>query len=449
MAIQGFDREKFFNTINSVLSSSEPIRSYEMLYGRSKQLDELEFALNMNGRHAFILGDRGVGKSSLAMTAAYQIQSSDNKPVIVTCDKHSTLVSVAKSILSHAVATVDFQSQSRKLALNIPGLKYEVGSESDSHPSLPEITDVMSAALVLSSLSKWHSRKPVVVIDEFDQVSQGERQSFGVLLKHLGDSGADVKLIFTGIGHSLGDLLDGHLSSSRQLHQVKLDVLSWDGRFEIIDRAFERFGIKIPEDFRFKIAGLSDGFPNYVHLICEKLLYEAYSSEDLIAEIDRKLFLAGLDDAIESVSETLRRSYDKATQGRAEHLHHILWAMADSSDLIRRYEHFLNSYHQITEQLGVEPLEKDRLKREFAKLRKGCHGSILERGLGNRPSWFKFSENILRGFIRMYAEQNGITVDFVRSYTAQTASVRSVRSQKTYQPLTEVERNTDWIRSRK
>lgn len=148
------------------------------------------------------------------------------------------------------------------------------------------------------------------------------------------------------------------------------------------------------------------------------------------------------------MSETLRRSYDIATQRRAEHLHHILWAMADSSDLIRRFDHFLNSYNLITEQLGIEPLEEEKLKREFSKLRKPSHGNILDRGLGNRPSWFKFTENILRRFIRMYAEQNGITVDFTRSYTAQTASVRSVRSYKTYQPLTEVERNTDWLRNR-
>ncbi|TOK10907.1 DNA-binding protein [Vibrio parahaemolyticus] len=313
--------------------------------------------------------------------------------------------------------------------------------------------------MAINSLTEWHSEIPVIVIDEFDQIPEKVRGEFGILLKQLGDMGSKVKLIFTGIGDSLHDLLAGHLSSSRQLHQVKLDVLSWDGRYEIIKNAFGRFGVKIPDDIRYKIAGLSDGFPSYIHLMCEMLLREAFRAEVVVSEVTHQQFVSALNASIESVVETLRNSYDKATLGRNENFHYILWAMADSADLVRQYPQIYSSYQYIVEKLdsktridlelgeveklGVVMLDEAAFKREFVKLKKDKFGSVVQNALGGRPGWFKFSENMLRGFARMVAEGKGITLDFERHYTAMTASSRSISTKGSYQPLTPVEHAVD------
>ena len=446
MTIAQLDNFDFLERLHNVLKPSKPIDSIEQLWGRKKQLQELEVALHADGRHAFILGDRGVGKSSLAQTAAHLLQSSDNQPIIVSCDYTSTLTGIISAILNEALASIDISERSHKIAFKPPLLSFEFSEQLSNKPSLPEVIDPLTATMALDSLSKWHSEKTIIVIDEFDQMPDDQRKAFGVLLKQLGDKGSKVKLIFTGIGQSLDSLMDGHLSSFRQLHQVKLDVLPWDGRFKIIETAFNEFNIKLPEDIRYKIAGLSDGFPSYVHLICEKILVAAHFSDDPITEINFSLFLQALDDAINSVSEILRKSYDQATDGKPEYIHHILWAMADSADLIRSYEHITFSYSDIVNQLELEALDEDKFKKEFAKLRKKSYGCILKRAFDNRPGWFAFRENVIRGFIRMCAEKSNVQLDFERYFTAHTASARTVGTQRKYQPLTEVERNVEYLK---
>lgn len=442
------DEEVFYERLHQLLKPSAPIDTIEHLWGREEQLNEIKRALYAHGRHAFILGDRGVGKSSLAQTTAYAIQSSDNTPVIVTCDHQSTLSSIILKALKAAINSVDFREHATKLQLKLPFLTYELSSSVSKKPTFPESIDIQDAAFALINLSDWHSTKPVIVIDEFDLMPDEERRNFGVLLKQLGDQHAKVKLIFTGIGQSLDSLMSGHLSSFRQLHQVKLDVLDWSARFKIIETAFDAFDVSLPEEIKYKIAGLSDGFPSYIHLICEKLLTRAYFSRDEIDQITFPLFIQALDDAINSVTETLRKSYDKATDGKPEHMHHILWAMADSSDLQRKTDHITYSYEAIANQLRIPSLEAKAFKREFDKLRNSSHGEIIKRAFDNRPGWFAFSENVIRGFIRMCAEKNKVELDFERAFSPITATARPTGPRSNYQPLNQVERDADHMRKK-
>ncbi|TVO37384.1 AAA family ATPase [Vibrio algivorus] len=445
MALANFDRNDFFKNIDAIVSTSHPITSVEMLKGRDKPLERLQMSLNMTGRHAFIIGDRGVGKSSLAQTTAYLLQESGSEPIIVSCDPTSTLVGIANTVMTIAASNIKNVEYIQKLSVKLPWLiSYEVAQENktDNRPTLPPITDTLSATIAINTLSDWHSNVPVIVIDEFDQVPEKERQSFGIFLKQLGDKGTKVKLIFTGIGQSLNDLLDGHLSSHRQLHQEVLENLSWDARYDIIDSAMKQFGLTIDEDVKFKISGISDGFPNYIHLICEKILCVAFYKENVIKHIDFEIFSEALNDAVESVTETLRVSYDKATKFRPEHMHHILWAVADSADLQRNYSDIRESYHGVINSIDMSPLPDEKIRREFNKLLKDDHGAIIKRALSGRQGWFEFTENILRGFVRMHAERFGVTLDFKRNFTANTPTAKASTKHNYYRPsgLTPVER---------
>ncbi|MGJ4929190.1 hypothetical protein ACQR1I_04150 [Bradyrhizobium sp. HKCCYLS2038] len=71
------DLEAFGARLDAVLSPARAIKSHEFLQGRDGQLTEVRQALSMQGRHVFIHGFRGVGKTSLAYTDANLIQSSE------------------------------------------------------------------------------------------------------------------------------------------------------------------------------------------------------------------------------------------------------------------------------------------------------------------------------------------------------------------------------------
>lgn len=452
MAIAGCDLPTFATRLNEVLTLSVPVRTPEKLFGRDKQLETIQLALHSPGRHVFIYGDRGVGKTSLAHTAASLIQSSDNRPITVSCDHDSTLETVIESVISQGMMRmpVDRYKTSATFGLNIPVLKAEARVEERETSRVRSVVNMTSAVEALNYLTERYSDNTVIVIDEFDLIrSEEQRARFGVLLKQLSDGDVPVRIIFTGIGLSVSDLIGGHLSSQRQIEQVDLERLHWTGRQRIVESAFRYFDINIPDYIADRICALSDGFPYYVHLMCSKLLHECYMADEVVSTVTRDLFLASLDAAVLSAEETLRSCYEAATC-RDEHMHHILWAMAEGADLNRMKDHIITSYIQVMKYLDIEPLTQKNFDSRFARLRKENHGSILCHALvgkdGVRPRWFRFRENMIRGFVRMQAEKCGIVLDFDRQYSAHTASTRTAAVRGVYNPLSTVERSVARLR---
>ncbi|MCF6442042.1 AAA family ATPase [Pseudoalteromonas luteoviolacea] len=447
--MKNLEKSKFFRELHEVLTPSEPVKSIEHLYGREAEIDNIEEAMYAPGRHCFIYGERGVGKSSLAYSVANTIQSSDKPYLTINCDKDSTFVSIIKQIVRKIETSINNKSSlsSQKLGVSVAGLKYEkTSTELERTSNLADsVTDVISAVDVLNNLAAIYSDNTIVVVDEFDTVGASEeRERFGVLLKHLSNEGASVRFIFTGIAESLEELMGGHLSSSRQIHQVILEPLHWNGRFEIIDRAFDHFGVKLHEDIRLRIAGLSDGYPHYIHLICEKILVELRRSG--VDEVSFEIFLRSLDHAIDTIVHDEKKPYDKATLGRQEQYHHILWALADSADTIRSLEHVAFSYNEVCECLGVEPINNAELKDELKKLKRPSFGAIVDTGLKGRPKWYKFRESITKGLVRMFAERRGVKLDFQRLFTADQTTATAKSSNLIYRPLNRVEKEVARMR---
>ena len=85
------DRYAFANPLNELVSPSQPIQSIEHLHGRAHVLDRQ--GPIRAGRHVFIYGERGVGKSSLAAAAARQCQSSEADYIDIGCGPDATLAS--------------------------------------------------------------------------------------------------------------------------------------------------------------------------------------------------------------------------------------------------------------------------------------------------------------------------------------------------------------------
>ena len=133
----------------------------------------------------------------------------------------------------------------------------------------------MNDALELAAfLARVHSQAPVVVIDEFDQLNDPAEQSkFANFAKSVADDRINIKLIFCGIGESVDQLFSAHQSAPRYFHTVKLDRLPWEARFEILDYAAKELGLSIDDTTKYRVAQISDGFPHYIHLLCEKLFW--------------------------------------------------------------------------------------------------------------------------------------------------------------------------------
>lgn len=432
MAIEGYTEDEFGTKLGHLLSASRPIHKIEHLKGRDKELDTIKKGLYAPGRHVFIFGDRGVGKSSLGQTAAVQYQTPGTSPIFVSGSPNDTFNTIIANIVSQSlgrqrtddIKVIDTHS------VELHGMKFIEGHESSGIDIAGSIRSIGDAVELLSQIAGKPSEKRAVVVDEFDTISDAnERNKFASLLKQMGDRSVNLKFIFTGIGRSLDDLLGAHQSAYRQLETVELPRLGWDARREIVRSAVESFDIGLHDDVNWRIAMVSDGFPYYIHLVTEKILWAAFSAEEAVAEVGWDLFQQGLTDAIMSTTAELRRPYEKAVLHREPEFEDIVWATADHDDLLRSLSDMFDSYKVIVGKRrdGRTPIDRTRFATQVRKLKLEPYGPVLQQEEG-RPGWYSYREKMLRGFARMQAQASGVELIGERTAPRQLMHMGNARN---------------------
>lgn len=410
--IDGYDKYSFGKKLNEVVSPARPVISIENLIGRAEELDRIEKALFAQGRNVFIYGERGVGKSSLAATAANQWQSSDAEYIDISCSPDSTVKSIVASIASQAVNEkwTTTSKTTEQATIGLKWLSYSIKSEVSPTDFSEKIGGLSDAIEVLKEVAAIHSEVPVVVVDEVDRIeSEKEIDLLADLLKQLGDKRIELKFIFTGVGATLNEILGAHRSAIRQLETIELPRLSWDARWDIAIHALNVFNIDIPRDIYIRLAAVSDGYPYYVHLIVEKLLWILFEKRESVAKVTWDDYYAALDKAIVGIAAELARPYEMAVNQRSQDYEEVLWSTsADEwqgaylSDMHRQY---VNIMSQIE---GKEPLSYEKYSSRIRNLLKPEYGEILKKG--QKQGYYHYREKMLRGYIRMQAEANRIEI---------------------------------------
>ncbi|GFD67293.1 AAA family ATPase [Alteromonas sp. KUL106] len=415
MSINGFTEKQFVSILKSQLSVRAPIKSIERLVGRDKELELIAEALYDDGGHVFIYGDRGVGKSSLAATVASKYQSKDNEPIQIPCGRNTlffqTIGEIAERILRRAGASSSTEIE-HNFSIKVYKLKIK---DKSKEIKIPKIDSMFKAVDLLEEILNIHSSEPVIVIDEFDQIQkQEERANFAHFIKDLGDRGVNVKFIFTGVASSLYHLLGDHESSFRQLFTLKLDRLYWSYREEITLNAVKAFGLKVNEEIVHSIAKISNGFPYFVHLLTQNLLWAAFKDRELVKVISDHHYKEAINRSIVGISGRLQLPYEKATLDKSHDYLLALWATADSEDFIRYSDNIFKSYLRINEEIfGASPEgnEKPMNQKEFnkilAKFKTKSYGEVLEQVEGRR-GLFSYKENLLRGYVALKAMDAGV-----------------------------------------
>lgn len=411
MAIHGYTKDEFGEKLATVVNAATPIRSIQHLKGREQQLQEIERALYAAGRHIFIYGDRGVGKSSLAATAAYQYQSIDAEPIFVSGSPDDTFQSIIANIAVQALgrSKVENRRSQESVSMEFRGLKWSTGYEVSTTDLAAQIKSIGDATELLKQVAQKHSDKPSVVLDEFDTIpDHAERAKFASLLKQLGDQSVAIKFFITGIGHSCQELLGAHQSAHRQLATIELLRLGWDGRREIVQDAALAFDLELDDDVCWRIALISDGYPYYVHLLIEKMLWAAFDLESEVEVLGWTEFNTGLRVAIRETNAELRQPYEKAVLQQSPEFEDIVWSTADGDDLFRSLDSMFMSYQRVVSARdGHVEVDRSKYAKLVRKLRDVSHGSIL-RPIANRQGWYEYKEKMIRGYVRMQAGANGV-----------------------------------------
>jgi uncharacterized protein len=413
MALRGLERQEFEEVMRTYVRPSDAIDSIEHLVGRTKQLESVEEAITSPGKHIFILGDRGAGKTSLAHTIAHQHQPSTSIPVFTACGAKTSFASIVHDIAVQLFGRSRAQAKevTKGLGFQLSAGPSNVNGSSSTKTSerALEVIDLNAATALLAEAASARGARSIVVVDEFENLPTAEdRGLFAELIKQLSDRKVSVTMVFAGIGRSLDDLLEGHGSAHRYLHEVKLPTppLNFGQSWEILDAAAEKLGLTVNADSRLRIAQVSDGFPHYVHLICEKLFWRAFRASEYVEEVTPSDYMAAVASALESVEARLRKAYDKAVKKELDEYQEVLWAVADHYELERNLTAiYTNSYLRIMQGRRRAPLSQKVFSTRISALKSPRHGSILS---SPRRGWVQFSENLIRGYVRLVAEGEGV-----------------------------------------
>jgi uncharacterized protein len=182
---------EFAGILKQYIRPAQPIDTPELLQGRDGILREVGRTLHSPGMHVFIYGERGVGKTSIALTVTKTFAKADAP--YVGCDENTTFSGLVTDICNELLNQKYLKSAkdlSGTVGLNFGVFKAEAKQEGQNIFIVPEnITSVnLAANVIIESAQKRGVGEHAIVIDEIDRIESKQVTSqLAELIKLLHD----------------------------------------------------------------------------------------------------------------------------------------------------------------------------------------------------------------------------------------------------------------------
>ena len=366
-----------FMRSGEVFTPSAPIDNQALFAGRVNQLNRLIGAVSQRGQHAILFGERGVGKTSLANVLLKILRGSQEhfKSVIVNCDTEDRFDQLWCKIFLELenTQTLDFEH----------------------HQISPEFIRVR--------LQRQITGSAIIIVDEMDRLNRDS--SFTALMadtiKTLSDHSTNITLILVGVANAVEELIAEHLSIERALIQIQMPRMSSDELVEILRKGLELLSMTMAPDVMDVIVFLSQGLPNYVHLLA------LYASQSAIRENSSSINVTHLTKAIKQACENAQHSIMSAystsiSSSRQETIYpKVLLACAlakkDDTGCFRA----VDVREPLSRILGKEYTTTSAFNRHLNQFCEESRGSVLEKKGVERHYRFRFINAMMPPYIIM------------------------------------------------
>ncbi|WP_156114398.1 ATP-binding protein [Paracoccus sanguinis] len=332
-------------TIKDVENAFQPAKEVndpDRFAGRSNYLEQVFYALIAEGANIAIVGNKGVGKTSLAR----QVQNIgfDNREImdrIKTAAGHHFDFLVAYHACGNQTKDIDdmlaailtreaglgswlyYLPKTTKMISNLTpsisaklfgtGGDIKAGGSSETvaervtvPTSMRGVFENVAQDILDSGVSKDGL---LVIIDEFDQIQ--DRSGFAGFIKALATNAPGIKFCIVGVAKDIQDLMREHQSSDRLFSGsiITLEAMPDSELVEIIRIAEREINgaIKFSADATERVVMLANGHPYLVHLIGKFALRDAFLGKKTLIE------LSDIDAVLSSIAENQR---DPVLEGR-------------------------------------------------------------------------------------------------------------------------------------
>ena len=303
-----------------------PIDRRGLFSGRQDEIAELYSVISQPGQHAVIYGERGVGKTSLAVVVAELLRGSGILVARATCDSSDNFTTVWRKALSELSFSTTTEAVGFGTAVN----------ESNTPASRLLGSGDVTPHAVQRALGSIGEQQPIAVIfDEFDRLGAAEgkdRAIFADTIKTLSDRVAPATIVIVGVADDVGELIREHASVERALVQIRMPRMSRDELAEIAVNGVESARMRIAKTSVARITALSQGLPHYTHLLTQLAAQSALNERR--ADIAIRDVEAAVSRAIDRAQQSVTDAYYRATAGDGDGRRRVLLAcaLADEDD---------------------------------------------------------------------------------------------------------------------
>jgi len=254
-------QEKAF-MLGTVFKPTTPINREDLFAGRQSQTRDVVDAINQQGQHVVLYGERGVGKTSLANMLGSKLRApgADVVAPLINCMTADSYSDIWKRVFEE----ISFKAETAENNLSLQKsekrlIKEYLGSYSDSIS--PDIV-----RRVLYSLGQKDI--VVVILDEFDKVANMEARSMmSDTLKFFSDRVVPATIVLVGVADDVETLISNHRSLERCLKQIRMPRMSDRELESIVTQGLTKTGMTIAPKALDEIGRLSRGLPHYAHLM--------------------------------------------------------------------------------------------------------------------------------------------------------------------------------------
>ncbi len=358
-------RKPSLSQIENAFQPAREITDAVRFAGRKDAVNDAYYALLSAGTNIAIVGNRGIGKTSLARQLM-NIGTGNNallEKLGIKCDHTFDFLAVylacgkdirntdelLENLLTSTNCLADWvydvpkarkllTAYSPSLSAKPFGIGVELGgSKTNEVVNEPAIVahkiDTVFTNVVHAMMEAKIARDGIlIVVDEFDQVA--DVSGFAPFLKALATNVSNVRFCLVGVGKDIQTLMKEHPSADRLFagSVIPLPSMSPEELNEIVgiaEREIDSF-ITFSQEARNRLVSLAQGHPYMVHLIGRYALRHAYNGDrDLVTDQDVDSILRSL--AERQADPVLEGRYRKAVASSPQR-ETVLRSLAETQD---------------------------------------------------------------------------------------------------------------------
>ncbi len=402
---------------NAFLPARE-IDSPDRFAGRRSQVEGAYRALIASGANLAIVGNRGIGKTSLArqvlaiacgktvLLDRLSIPHDgplDFMPLYLACGETTKgYEHVLERLLTSQSCLADWiydipqakkavESYSPKFTAGFVGLESQKVTETAvQHAIVAHDVGTIFTNVVTAIVERKITRNGIlIVIDEFDQLA--DPTGFAAFLKSLATNAPGVKFCIVGVAHDLRQLMKEHESSDRLFAGsiINMPPMSDSELTEIADIAEKSIddAILFHVDAKRELVSLAQGHPYMVHLIGKYALRAAFL--DGQAVISRDAITATLRTIAERGADLILEDRYKTAIASSPQREVVLRAMAGCQR--PDGEIWTGDAYQLALDKGV-----DNASQYVGNLVTDAYGAEL---VNVRERYYRFKDSLFRAYV--------------------------------------------------